>query len=378
MHLGALFLDSFRSYDTLSLDLSPGVTTLLGSNGSGKTNIVEAVRYLGSLSSHRVASDGPLIKAGADKATIRGVVHKAGRAIGIEIVIASKGPNTARLNRSPAKPREVAHILRTVVFSPEDLDLVKGEPSGRRAFLDDLCAAISPTMAGDFADYDRIVRQKGALLKSLKGRTSQGQTLEVWNDRLAGVGARILKARAKAIAALQPHASAAYADVAPGGADFSLSYEGTVDVGTALDRGGEEALREAMLRAIALTADKERERGVCLVGPHRDDLLVRIGGLPARGYASHGESWSAALALRLATYDLFTAEGGPDSGEDGEPVLILDDVFAELDDRRRAALAERARLARQVIVTAAVRSDVPNTLGGTSYLVDGGTVTADG
>jgi DNA replication and repair protein RecF len=378
MHLGSLLLDNFRSYEALELDLSPGVTTLLGPNGSGKTNIVEAVRYLGSLSSHRVASDGPLIRQGAEKATIRGIVHRAGRAMGIEIVIASKGSNTARLNRSPVKPCEVAHILRTVVFSPEDLDLVKGEPSGRRAFLDELCAAISPTVMGDLADYDRIVRQKGALLKSLKGKAGPGSTLDVWNGKLADVGARILKARAEAIASLKPHAASAYADVTSGAADLSLSYDGTIDVDTALDRGGEDALREGMLQAIALVADKERERGVCLVGPHRDDLVVTIGGLTARGYASHGESWSAALALRLATYDLFTAEGGPDSGEDGEPVLMLDDVFAELDTRRRAALAERSRMARQVIVTAAVRSDVPETLGGMSYVVDGGKVTADG
>jgi DNA replication and repair protein RecF len=278
MHLSKLILDDFRSYDDLALDLTPGVTTLLGSNGAGKTNIVEAIRYLGTLSSHRVASDAPLVRTGADKATIRGLVHRAGRTLALEVSIVPKGANTARLNGTAAKPREIAHVLRTVVFSPEDLGIVKGEPAGRRGFLDDLCVAMSPVMAGVQSDYDRIVRQRGALLKSLKGRTPTASTLEVW----------VLRSRVETIEAVAPYAAAAYTAVAARDADMSLAYDSAVDVATALKRGGVEAVKEALMQAMEEASDRERDRGVCLVGPHRDDLAIEIGGLPARGYASHG------------------------------------------------------------------------------------------
>lgn len=378
MHLSRLLLDDFRSYHELELELSSGITTIVGRNGSGKTNIVEAVRYLGTLSSHRVASDSPLVRTGADKATIRGLVHRSGRRLSIEVSIALKGGNTARLNGAPVKPNEIAHILRTVVFSPEDLDLVKGEPARRRGFLDDLSVTMSPVLAGTLADYDRIVRQKSALLKILKGKVSTGSQLDVWNDKLATTGARIVLARIETVGALEPYASMAYAAVAAGDADLSIGYDSDVDVAKALDRGGGDAVREALLQALTRESDRERERGVCLVGPHRDELRITIGNLPARGYASHGESWSAALALRLGTFDLLTSGGGPDSGEDGEPVLILDDVFAELDGRRRRALADKAKTAKQVMVTAAERSDVPDDLGGARVVIDGGRVVSDG
>ncbi|MCJ7826761.1 MAG: DNA replication/repair protein RecF [Demequinaceae bacterium] len=378
MRLSRLILTDFRSYTDLRMDLPKGTTTLLGANGAGKTNIVEAIRYLGTLSSHRVATDAPLIRAGAKRANIVGTVEKAGRSLALEVTIVSGGSNTARLNQSQVRPRDLAGLLRTVIFSPEDVDLVKGEPSGRRRFLDDLCVALSPVLAGDLVDYERVVRQRGTLLKSLRGKGTSASSLEVWNEKLAMLGARILKARVEAIGALGPHVSAAYADVAHTGSTCSLRYGGAIDVEATLASGGIKGVEEALLEEIANESSRERERGVCLVGPHRDDLVLTIGDLPARGFASHGESWSVALALRLGTYDLLTAGGGPDSGEEGEPVLILDDVFAELDGSRRAALAERASTAQQVLVTAAVGADVPAALGGTVFTVEGGGVLANG
>ncbi|MBN2176287.1 MAG: DNA replication/repair protein RecF [Demequinaceae bacterium] len=378
MRLSRIQLTDFRSYSDLRIDLPPGMTTLLGANGAGKTNIVEAIRYLGTLSSHRVSTDASLVRAGESRGSVMGIVEKAGRSLAIEITIVIGGSNSARLNRAPVRPREIAGILRTVVFSPEDIDLVKGEPGGRRRFLDDLCVTLSPVLAGDLADYERVVRQRGALLKALRGKGSETSALEIWDEKLATLGARILRARIEAIRALVPYVSAAYADIDHTGTACSLRYGSSVEVEAAFDSGQARGIEEALLEALAREGPRERERGVCLVGPHRDDVVLSIGDLPARGYASHGESWSAALALRLGTYSLLTATGGPDSGKDGEPVLILDDVFAELDGHRRAALAERASTAQQVVVTAAVKADVPAALGGSVFMVDGGKVTIDG
>lgn len=397
MRVARLSLTDFRSYRELDVTLGPRVTTLLGPNGAGKTNIVEAIRYLSILASHRVSTDTPLIRAGAAVAVLRAKVERAGRAVVVEATIAPGRAKGYRLNGNPAKAREVAGVLRTVVFSPEDLDLIKGDPSGRRRFLDELCVALTPTLAGDLADYDRVIRQKTALLKGARGRGSAPATLDVWDERQAGLGARIIRARLDAVAALAPFVSSAYSDLSSGG-DSAFTYESPSIAApgspgfpggdlSSSDRvrgdgargdAAENDLARRLIEAIGIARAKELERGVCLVGPHRDDLLVTLGGMPARGYASHGESWSAALALRLGTYDLLTSASGPDSGGDGEPVLILDDVFAELDAARRRALAERVAPAQQVIVTAAVPADVPASLVGDVLLVGGGKVTRDG
>lgn len=377
MRVARLSLTDFRSYPELDLELGPRVTMLVGPNGAGKTNIVEAIRYLSILSSHRVSTDVPLIRAGCDDAVIRGKVERGGRAIVIEATIAPGRGKAYRLNGAPAKPRDIVGLLRTVVFSPEDLDLIKGDPSGRRRFLDELCVALTPALAGDLSDYERVIRQRTALLKSARGRTAAPATLDVWDERQAELGGRIVRARLDAVAALSPHISAAYADVSSGGV-ATTGYESAA-LGSAGSLGGSASeLAAVLLKAIGRERAKELERGVCLVGPHRDDVLVMIGAMPARGYASHGESWSAALALRLGTYDLLTSASGPDSGQDGEPVLILDDVFAELDVGRRAALAARVAPAQQVVVTAAVPADVPASLVGDALFVEGGTVTRDG
>ncbi len=382
MRVARLSLTDFRSYRELDLTLGPRVTTLVGPNGAGKTNIVEAIRYLSILGSHRVSTDAPLIRATAAAAVVRAKVERAGRAMVVEATISPGRAKGYRLNGNPAKAREVAGLLRTVVFSPEDLDLVKGDPSGRRRFLDELCVALTPALAGDLADYDRVVRQRTALLKGARGRGSAPATLDVWDERQAELGARVIRARLEAVTALAPHAAAAYADLSSGG-HSTFAYESlSLDApGSSMGAQGDLAqgdLAQRLLEAIVRARSKELERGVCLVGPHRDDLLVTLGGMPARGYASHGESWSAALALRLGTYDLLTSASGPDSGDDGEPVLILDDVFAELDAGRRRALAERVAPAQQVIVTAAVLADVPASLVGDVLFVGGGRVGRDG
>lgn len=363
MRITHLQLTDFRSYHAATIEFGQGVTTLVGRNGHGKTNVVEAVRYLSTLSSHRVATDAPLIRAGAQRAVVAGRVQRGGCSLTVEITMLPGKANQARLNRGPARPRDVIGLLRTVIFAPEDLGLVKGDPSVRRAFMDELCVALQPTLAGDLADYDRVVRQRSALLKSARGKSRVDESsLTFWDSSLATLGAKIVSARLTAIEQLAPHVEAAYRQVAPGEGDCTISYATATQLPGSSD--GEqvaptaqtpiEALTEALLAAMAARRPQEIERGVCLAGPHRDDMTITLGELPAKGYASHGESWSCALALRLGSYDMLTADG-----EDGEPVLILDDVFAELDAGRRRSLASRLAAAQQVLITAAAAEDVP-------------------
>ncbi|MCB2412659.1 DNA replication/repair protein RecF [Demequina sp. TTPB684] len=379
MRITHLHLTDFRSYETAQIELGPGVTTLVGRNGHGKTNVIEAVRYLSTLSSHRVATDAPMLRSGASRAVISGRVQRGERALTIEITMIPGKANQARLNRGNAKPRDVVGILRTVVFAPEDLALVKGDPSTRRAFMDELCVAIQPPLAGDLADYDRVLRQRSSLLKSARGKPRFDEsTLDIWDEKLADLGARIVHARLAALEALAPHVSRAYEDVAPGEGDCAIAYSTATQIATRQEDSEEDLsptpaaaptaaaptaatptadIGAALLAAMTERRAQEIERGVCLVGPHRDDVDIKIGDLPAKGYASHGESWSCALALRLGSFALLS-----DDGEDGEPVLILDDVFAELDSGRRAALAGRVAGAGQVLITAAVEQDVPEQL----------------
>jgi len=374
MRITHLILTDFRSYEAVQVDFGPGVTTLVGRNGHGKTNVVEAVRYLSTLSSHRVATDAPMLRSGAQRAIISGRVQRGDRSLTLEVTMVPGKANQARLNRGNAKPRDLVGILRTVVFAPEDLALVKGDPGTRRAFMDELCVALQPPLAGDLADYDRVLRQRSSLLKSARGKPRfDVSTLDVWDEKLADLGARIMHARLAAMEDLAPHVDQAYADVAPGEGKCTITYATAVEVpvedADASETG--DVMPAAAPTAATATADigaallgrmverrsQEIERGVCLVGPHRDDLEIRIGDLPAKGYASHGESWSCALALRLGSFALLA-----DDGDDGEPVLILDDVFAELDSGRRAALAGRVVGAGQVLITAAVSEDVPEQL----------------
>jgi len=395
VHVRHLSVTDFRSYPSADLPLGPGVTTLVGLNGQGKTNLVEAIGYLASLSSHRVATDAPLVRSGATSAVIRGVVDRAGRETTIELELTPGRANRARLNRSPVpRPREVLGALRTVLFAPEDLALVKGEPSGRRAFLDDLLVQRQPRWAGVRSDYDKVLKQRNALLRSAApvlrrgagrsrhtdepGRGAGGEdatasalrTLDVWDTQLSQVGAQLLYARLRLLRDLGPYLAAAYDAVSAGRSDARVHYRSSLREKPAARVAEGEVpelvdLQAELMETFHEVRDQEVERGVSLVGPHRDDVVLTLGELPAKGYASHGESWSFALGLKLAAYQLLRT----DLGED--PVLILDDVFAELDSGRRDRLADLVGDCEQVLITAAVAADVPQLLrdSGVTYAV---------
>jgi DNA replication and repair protein RecF len=376
VHVRHLSVTDFRSYPSAELELAPGVTALVGPNGQGKTNLVEAVGYLATLDSHRVATDAPLVRSGAERAVVRGAIVRDGREIRLEVEITPGKANRARVNGAPVpRAREVLGALRTVLFAPEDLAIVKGDPGERRRFLDDLLVSRAPRFAGVRADYDRVLKQRNALRKSSGAARRSGgsalRTLDVWDSHLATAGAELLAGRIELVDALAPLVDKSYAAISGGGGPSAITYRSSLDEsgetpgGPGVDR---DVLSAALAAALAGVRDQELDRGVTLVGPHRDELVLTLGELPAKGYASHGESWSFALALRLAAYDLLRADGG-------EPVLILDDVFAELDDIRREQLAQLVAPAEQVLVTAAYAGDVPAALTGARYDVEGGQVT---
>lgn len=361
MYVRHLALTDFRSWDRVELELEPGRTVFVGPNGFGKTNLVEALWYSSTLGSHRVASDAPLIRAGADRAVVSTIVVSEGRELAVDLDITSGRANKARLNRSPVRSaREILGVLRAVLFAPEDLSLVRGDPSERRRYLDELATTRRPRIAGVRADYDKVLRQRTALLKTAAGARHRGdrsalETLDVWDGHLASHGAQLIAARVELVTELAPEVEKAYQLLAPTSRPATIRYRSGVEVvenEAAAGIGDAEVFEAALLDALSRRREAELERGVCLVGPHRDDLELRLGDQVAKGFASHGESWSVALALRLAAYELLRAEGG-------DPVLLLDDVFAELDTARRQALAQVAVSAEQVLVTAAVHDDIP-------------------
>src|SRR6201996_2489873 len=386
MHLTRLALTDFRSYVDVDVPLAPGVTIFSGPNGEGKTNLVEAVGYAATLTSHRDAQDAPLIRKGADQAIIRAAISTSSNDALVEIELNAGRANRVRLNRTPlTRPREVLGVRRTVLFAPEDLALVKGDPGERRRFLDDLLVAMAPRYAAVRADYDRVVKQRTALLKSAgpkggpkgnrQSREAVAATLDVWDAHLARTGAELLVAREHLVDAIRPHVERNYLAVAGGDRgpaeiayrrSFEAPDEAPAPPGAGQSHGERVRAAEKSLRAALLEVrPSELDRGVCLAGPHRDELELSIRDLPARGYASHGESWSLALALRLASFDLLRA------GRE-DPVLILDDVFAELDAGRRERLAALVAEAEQVLVTAAVPEDVPAILSGARFTVAAG------
>jgi DNA replication and repair protein RecF len=380
VHVAHLTLHDFRSYADLDLELEPGATAFIGRNGQGKTNLVEAIDYLSRLSSHRVATDTPLVRAGADQAVVRAAVVKEGRTALLEVELNPGRANRARINRTPLpRPREIVGLVRTVVFAPDDLTLVKGDPSDRRRFLDDLLVLRAPRFAGVRADYDRILRQRNSLLKTAglargSARDAAMSTLSVWDENLARVGGELLAARLRLVEDLRPYLGKAYEAVARGAhrEDADIEYRPSVELP---DGSSSPLVEQALLAAVEERRKDELDRGISLVGPHRDELLLTLGNaelrLPVKGYASHGESWSFALALRLASYDLLRADGD-------DPILVLDDVFAELDAERRGQLAQLVAGAEQVLVTAAVAADVPEALQGVRYVVADGEVRRDG
>lgn len=367
MIVSRLELLDFRNYERAAVELVPGANLFTGINGQGKTNLVEAVGYLATLGSHRVSNDRALIRAGAAAAIIRAVVAHDEREVLLELQLNREGRNLAKVNRATAQPRDLPRYLSTVLFAPEDLVLVRGDPGGRRRFLDELLAARTPRLAGVLSDYDRALRQRTSLLKSARAvRGSELSTLEVWDERLVSFGAEIIAARSALLAALRPRVQEAYRAIAGAehrvDAGLRLSIAGAQpddDDAGSTEAGEHEVLEQAAvaeLFAARLVAVRrqELERGLTLVGPHRDDLVLELNGLPARGYASHGESWSLALALRLGSAAVLR-DGAPG----GDPVLVLDDVFAELDEPRRERLADAVVDYEQVLVTAAVPADVP-------------------
>lgn len=374
MFVTHLSLADFRSYPLVEVPLAAGVTVFTGANGQGKTNLVEAVDYLATLGSHRVAAEAPLVRAGAERALVRARVQAGvddDRSLLLEIEILPGKANKASLNRAPLRrARDLLGALRVVLFSPEDLAIVKGDPADRRRFIDELITARWPRIAGVRADYERALRQRSNLLKSVSGRGSRtisdevGATLDVWDAQLASFGAEIVAARLVTLAALQPLLATSYADIAPTNNDAGAVYKSSTELDAELST---PELVARLTDQMAQRRGEEIARGQCLVGPHRDDITLKIGELPAKGYASHGESWSLALALKLASFALLRADGV-------EPVLILDDVFAELDETRRARLAELIADAQQVLITAAVIADVPQALAGRRFSVRAGTV----
>ena len=387
MHVAHLTLHDFRSYADVDVEIGPGVTAFIGRNGQGKTNLVEAIDYLARLGSHRVSGDAPLVRQGCDQAVIRALVVRDERQALLEVELNPGRSNRARINRSPLpRARELLGMVRTVLFSPEDLALVKGDPSERRRFLDDLLVLRAPRYAGVRSDYDRVLRQRNSLLKTAGAARRHGSggsraesalsTLAVWDTHLARTGAELLAARLALVEELRPLVAKAYEAVARGATrdDAAMAYRSSfelplesvaeADDGRLPDR---EVLAAAILAEVERRRSDELDRGVSLVGPHRDELVLSLGPLPVKGYASHGESWSFALALRLASYDLLRATGD-------DPILILDDVFAELDTERRRLLAELVAGAEQVLVTAAVPADVPEGLDGTRITVAEGEV----
>lgn len=366
-----LSLGDFRNYTRADVALLPGATLFVGSNGQGKTNLVEALGFLSTLGSHRVSTDQALIRQGAESAVIRALLQHAGRELRVEVQINRSAANRAQVNSTPTKPRELPRYFSSVLFAPEDLALVRGDPSGRRRLLDQLLVLRTPRLAGVLSDYDRALKQRNTLLKSARARgmkADQLGTLDTWDERLVAIGSQIIAARGALVEALQPELARAYLAVA--GSDHGPSARPELSI-LADDPGEDDIADETGARdggrftrtddvvpvftaAIARMRPRELERGLTLVGPHRDDVLFRLNGLPAKGYASHGESWSFALALKLASAELLRRDS-----QTGDPVLILDDVFAELDQARRGRLAEAVTGFEQVLITAAVFEDVP-------------------
>lgn len=384
MYLEKLSLTDFRSYAQVDLSLEPGVTVLVGSNGIGKTNLMEAIGYLATLSSHRVSSDGPLLRFGAERAMIRARLVRGEQSTVLELELNAGRANRARINRSnPVRARDILGICQTVLFAPEDLALVKGDPSNRRRFLDELLVSLKPRHAATRSDYDRVLKQRNALLKSGRaGKFTAGHeaTLDVWDQHMARAGAELLHARLELVELLLPHLKSAYAQLTDGSKQAGAVYRSTLD--GIIDDDGEgygsaaaapagqvedlrrltvEELTERYIRAFAASRRRELERGISLVGPHRDDLDLTLGQAPAKGYASHGETWSMCLSLRLASYYVMLDDARTGGSA---PILILDDVFAELDVQRRRKLAAIVSGAEQVLVTAAVEGDIPAELAG--------------
>ena len=369
MWVSRLALRDFRSYESFDLELDRGVTTFVAPNGWGKTNLVEAIGYLSRLRSHRVPQDLPLVRAGREQAIVSARVHRGERHVTAEVTIRAKGANRARINRSGVRVREILGLVPCVVFAPEDLGLVKGDPGERRDWLDSLLVARNPRFAGVLADTDRALRQRNALLKNLRTHPDSGleATLDIWDRAFAEAAAALVVGRRRLLADLAPHIDEHFSGLAADARESrrvaEARYSSRIDHSAVAPASDDAVARtvDVIVDAVLTRRHKEIDRGLTLVGPQRDDVELLIGETPAKGYASHGESWSLALALQLAGWNLLREDSGH---PDDQPILVLDDVFAELDSGRRTRLAHIVAQAEQVLITAAVGSEIPAELVG--------------
>jgi DNA replication and repair protein RecF len=378
-------LTNFRNYETADIEFSSGVNLIYGANGQGKTNLVEALNFFAGLDSHRVAGHSPLIKQGKSTAIISLELSHEARDLLLEYEINTESSNRARLNKSEVtKPKDILGYLNSVIFAPEDLDIVKRDPSNRRAFLDQLIVQFNPRMHGVYADYDRVLKQRNTLLKSARATGTKGDslsTLDAWDQALVKNGTEIIAARVAFTEKISPSLVANYQNIAKSNNEPSIFIRSSVvessntdqdDLETqdSLETTNKEEISDLFQQKLSLVRPKELERGITLVGPHRDDLQLNLGSLPAKGYASHGESWSYALSLKLASLEILKSES-----KLGDPILILDDVFAELDKERREKLSDLVQQNEQVLITAAVIEDVPGNLLANRFQVESGRVT---
>ena len=378
-------LTNFRNYETADIEFSSGVNLIYGPNGQGKTNLVEALNFFAGLDSHRVAGHSPLIKQGKSTAIISLELSHEARDLLLEYEINTESSNRARLNKSEVtKPKDILGYLNSVIFAPEDLDIVKRDPSNRRAFLDQLIVQFNPRMHGVYADYDRVLKQRNTLLKSARATGTKGDslsTLDAWDQALVKNGTEIIAARVAITEKLSPSLVANYQNIAKSNNEPSMFIRSSVVESSKLDQDdletqdslettNKEEISDLFQQKLSLVRPKELERGITLVGPHRDDLQLNLGSLPAKGYASHGESWSYALSLKLASLEILKSES-----KLGDPILILDDVFAELDKDRREKLSDLVQQNEQVLITAAVIEDVPQNLLAKKFHVESGRVS---
>ena len=364
MQISKLSLRDFRNHGNLDLTFSSGATTIVGRNGRGKTNIVEAVHYLATLGSHRVSQDAPLIRTGKTSATVLAQVEKHNRQAKVELTINFPGTNKVSLNGNPlVKSRDILGLVTTVIFSPEDLDLVKGDPSARRRFIDELSTLLAPKFSNTRSDFERTLKQRNTLLKSLGRRTPSTQaraTLDAWDEQLIQTGAEIISTRLENVRRIEPHLTEFGTAISGDTEPLQLNYANTW---LPPDVSEKTEIVELFKTELENRNKDEVDRGVTLVGPHRDDLNLQLSGLPAKGYASHGQSWSIAIALRLAAFKLLREH-------DDDPILILDDVFAELDERRRTRLISIITDVEQTLITAAVLEDIPKGLPSSQLLLE--------
>ena len=384
MFVKHLTLSHFRNHKNTEIELKPGINLLVGPNGQGKTNVVEAIEYVSTLSSHRVAGYQALIHKDSSSAIVRLRVSHETRDVLVDLELHRSNQNQLRINQSPIpRMRDVLGTVNSVVFAPEDIDIVKRDPSNRRSFIDQLLVQFSPRMAGVISDYERVLKQRNTLLKTARSTGTKGSalsTLDAWDESLIKFGSEIVQTRLALLDRIKPHLTEAYQAIAIANNEPTVLMKSSL-LGNQVVDDYEEAELEYLTMAelqkvpelyrekLASVRTKELERGITLIGPHRDDLVLLLGDLPAKGYASHGESWSYALALRLASAKLLSAES-----KTGDPVVILDDVFAELDAGRRDRLASLVADNEQVIITAAVAEDVPASLKATVFEVSKGEV----